>query len=82
LHLQVEFVCLSEIGFSSPDFISEMPHPDILEVPIKKDGEEEVLEIDLNDLIGNEESILGILLEYKSSPALFLQFAVYHTHKV
>jgi hypothetical protein len=44
-----------------------------IEIPV---GNEEVVEIDLDDLEGYDETILNILLEEKVSLKYFVQFAV------
>jgi len=44
-----------------------------IEIPV---GNEEVVEIDLDDLEGYDETILNILLEEKVSLKYFVQFSV------
>ena len=50
--------------------LTKMPS---IEIPV---GNEEVVEIDLNDLEGYDETILNILLEEKVPLKYFVQFAV------
>ena len=53
------------------------------EIPIKRDGQpDEVLEVDPNDLNGNEDAIIEILTQEQSASDVFLQFAVNYTKKM
>jgi hypothetical protein len=53
-----------------------VPLRDTIDVPIPKGGEiDEVLEVDLNDLLGNETAIMEVLTTHRVAPAIFLQFA-------
>ena len=46
-----------------------------IEIPLKG-KDQEVLEVDLDEIQGNESAIINVLTQESARPGLFLQFAV------